>query len=60
MKKNPMPEQDPKVRAKNFNEVTLGYSEEVALAEAQRCLQCKTSPCRQGCPVEVNIPEFIN
>jgi glutamate synthase (NADPH/NADH) small chain len=60
MKKHPMPEQDPKVRAKNFNEVTLGYSEADAIAEAGRCLQCKTAPCRQGCPVEVNIPEFIH
>ncbi|MBU2699755.1 glutamate synthase (NADPH/NADH) small chain [Sporomusaceae bacterium BoRhaA] len=59
MKKHAMPEQDPKVRAKNFNEVTLGYGEDTALAEAQRCLHCKTAPCRQGCPVEVNIPEFI-
>lgn len=59
MKKHPMPEQDPKIRAKNFNEVTLGYSEADAIAEAGRCLQCKTAPCRQGCPVEVNIPEFI-
>jgi glutamate synthase (NADPH/NADH) small chain len=59
MKKYPMPEQDPKVRAKNFSEVNLGYSEATAVAEAGRCLQCKTAPCRQGCPVEVDIPEFI-
>jgi glutamate synthase (NADPH/NADH) small chain len=59
LKKQVMPEQDPKVRAKNFNEVTLGYNEEAAVAEANRCLQCKTAPCRKGCPVEVNIPEFI-
>ena len=59
MKKHPMPEQDPKVRAKNFSEVSLGYSAEDAKAEADRCLQCKTSPCRQGCPVQINIPDFI-
>jgi len=54
-----MPEQDPKVRAKNFAEVTLGYTAELAQAEAQRCLQCKTAPCRKGCPVEIDIPAFI-
>ena len=59
LKRNPMPEQDPKVRAKNFNEVTLGYTAELAQAEAQRCLQCKTAPCRKGCPVEIDIPAFI-
>lgn len=59
MKKHPMPEQDPQIRAKNFSEVALGYSAETAKAEADRCLQCKASPCRQGCPVGINIPEFI-
>lgn len=59
LNKNPMPEQDPKVRAKNFEEVTLGYTPELAQAEAVRCLQCKTAPCRKGCPVEINIPAFI-
>lgn len=54
-----MPEQDPKVRGKNFSEVTLGYTPELAAAEAARCLQCKTAPCRKGCPVEINIPAFI-
>ena len=54
-----MPEQDPKVRAKNFAEVTLGYSPELANAEAQRCLHCKTAPCRKGCPVQIDIPAFI-
>ena len=54
-----MPEQEPKVRAKNFSEVTLGYSQELAKAEAERCLQCKTAPCRKGCPVEIDIPAFI-
>ncbi|MCF8009731.1 MAG: NADPH-dependent glutamate synthase [Clostridiales bacterium] len=57
--KNPMPAQDPMERARNFNEVALGYDEEAAVAEAQRCLQCKKEPCRQGCPVEVNIPQFL-
>ena len=58
-KKHAMPAQDPKVRAKNFNEVALGYDEETVVAEAQRCMQCKKEPCRQGCPVEVDIPGFI-
>lgn len=57
--KNPMPTQDAVVRARNFDEVATGYTEETALAEAQRCLQCKNEPCRQGCPVEVDIPAFI-
>jgi len=57
--KIPMPAQDPKVRIKNFNEVALGYSEEDALKEAERCIQCKKPGCRQGCPVQVDIPEFI-
>lgn len=59
LKKHPMPEQDPKVRAGNFEEVALGYTAELATAEAARCLQCKTAPCRQGCPVEIDIPAFI-
>ncbi|MBC8016033.1 MAG: dihydropyrimidine dehydrogenase, partial [Sporomusaceae bacterium] len=59
LNKHPMPEQDPKVRAKNFSEVTLGYTPELAISEAQRCLQCKTAPCRKGCPVEIDIPAFI-
>jgi glutamate synthase (NADPH/NADH) small chain len=59
LNKNPMPEQDPKVRAKNFAEVSLGYTEELAKAEAERCLQCKAAPCRKGCPVQVDIPAFI-
>ncbi|MEM3673046.1 MAG: NADPH-dependent glutamate synthase [Candidatus Bathyarchaeia archaeon] len=54
-----MPKQDPKVRIRNFNEVALGYTEEQALAEANRCLQCKNSPCVKGCPVEIDIPAFI-
>ena len=50
MTKNPMPEQDPIVRAKNFDEVALGYTEEQAVAEANRCLNCKNPLCRTGCP----------
>lgn len=57
--KTKMPEQDPIVRSKNFAEVALGYTAENAATEAQRCLQCKNAPCRQGCPVEVDIPAFI-
>ena len=57
--KNPMPSQDPNVRNKNFQEVTLGYTEEMALDEAQRCLNCKNKPCVTGCPVNIHIPEFI-
>lgn len=58
-RKHPMPSQDPLERIRNFNEVALGYDEETAVAEAKRCLQCKKEPCRQGCPVEVDIPAFI-
>ena len=58
-KKHEMPAQDPKVRAHNFEEVALGYEEAVALAEAERCLNCKNQPCVSGCPVNVHIPEFI-
>ncbi len=57
--KNPMPSQAPQVRAHNFDEVALGYSEEQALDEAQRCLNCRNFPCVQGCPVNIHIPEFI-
>ena len=59
MTKNPMPSQDPNVRNKNFKEVTLGYTEEMAVEEAGRCLHCKHKPCMGGCPVNVKIPEFI-
>ena len=55
-----MPEQDPKVRARNFEEVTLGYTEDMAVEEAERCLNCKNKPCVSGCPVGVKIPEFIS
>ncbi len=57
--KRPMPTQEPLVRAHNFDEVALGYTEEDALAEAARCLQCKTMPCVGACPVHVHIPAFI-
>lgn len=57
--KNPMPTQEPAVRARNFDEVALGYSEETALAEAARCLNCKNPPCVSGCPVNIHIPAFI-
>ncbi len=58
-KKTPIKEQDPKARGKNFNEVCLGYTLEEAVAEANRCLQCKTAPCVAGCPVAIDIPGFI-
>lgn len=58
--KTPMPEQDPNVRNKNFEEVSLGYTEEMAIEEAKRCLNCKNKPCVNGCPVSVRIPEFIS
>ncbi|MHB8174688.1 MAG: dihydropyrimidine dehydrogenase, partial [Nitrospirota bacterium] len=54
-----MPEQDPHVRARNFDEVTLGYTEEQALLEASRCLQCKKPFCTTGCPVGIDIKSFI-
>ncbi len=57
--KNPMPSQEPDVRNKNFLEVALGYTEEQALDEAQRCLNCKNPLCVQGCPVNVHIPQFV-
>lgn len=60
MTKLPMPEQDPKVRARNFEEVSYGYTEEMAIEEAQRCLNCKHMPCVSGCPVNVQIPKFIS
>lgn len=58
--KVPMPEQDPNVRNKNFEEVSSGYTEEMAIEEAKRCLNCKHMPCVSGCPVNVKIPEFIH
>lgn len=59
LKKNPMPVQSAEERNKNFKEVALGYTEADALSEADRCLHCKNKPCVSGCPVMVNIPEFI-
>ena len=59
-KKHEMPTQEPAVRAHNFDEVALGYAEEIAIAEAQRCLNCKNAPCVNGCPVNIDIPNFIS
>lgn len=59
LKKVPVREQDPKVRAGNFEEVCLGYNQEEAMAEAARCLQCKNAKCMSGCPVSIDIPGFI-
>lgn len=59
LKKNEMRSQDPKVRRNNFSEVALGYTEEQAVDEAKRCLDCKHKPCIAGCPVKIYIPEFI-
>ncbi|MDD7078436.1 MAG: NADPH-dependent glutamate synthase [Lachnospiraceae bacterium] len=59
LKKVPVREQDPKVRATNFDEVCLGYNKEEAMEEAARCLHCKNAKCVQGCPVNINIPDFI-
>ncbi|MVB12912.1 Glutamate synthase [NADPH] small chain [Caprobacter fermentans] len=58
-KKTPIPEQEPNVRNKNFEEVSLGYTEAMAKEEAERCLHCKNQPCVSGCPVGVHIPDFI-
>ena len=58
-KKHEMPTQEPEVRANNFLEVATGYTEEMAISEAERCLHCPTKPCVNGCPVHINIPEFI-
>ncbi len=59
LKKNEMPSQAPEVRNKNFLEVALGYTQEQALDEAKRCLNCKNKPCVSGCPVNIHIPDFI-
>ena len=59
MSRRPMPTQEPAVRAHNFEEVALGYTEEDALLEASRCLNCKHMPCVEGCPVKIHIPAFI-
>ncbi len=60
LKKVAIPEQDPKIRSRNFDEVSLGYTEEMAIEEAKRCLNCKHKPCIAGCPVNVQIPEFVS
>ena len=60
LEKVKMPEQEPQVRNQNFQEVALGYTEEQAMEEATRCLNCRHSPCKNGCPVGVPIPEFIS
>lgn len=59
LKRNEMPTQEPEIRSSNFNEVALGYTEEIALKEAMRCLECKNMPCVSGCPVNIHIPQFI-
>ena len=59
MVKVPVSEQDPKVRATNFEEVCLGYNKEEAMEEASRCLNCKNAQCIKGCPVSIQIPDFI-
>ena len=59
LKKVPVREQDPKVRATNFEEVCLGYNQEEAMEEAQRCLGCKKPKCVEGCPVSINIPGLL-
>lgn len=59
LKKVPVREQNPKVRATNFEEVCLGYNQEEAMEEATRCINCKNAKCIQGCPVSINIPAFI-
>jgi len=59
LNKNPMPSQEPDIRRNNFDEVALGYTEEIALEEAERCLNCKNAPCITGCPVGIQIPHFI-
>ncbi len=58
--KNPMPQQDPMIRNRNFEEVATGYTEETAINEAMRCLKCRKKPCTKGCPVKIHIPEFID
>jgi len=60
LKRNEMPTQDAEIRSTNFNEVALGYSEDTAINEAMRCLECKNMPCVSGCPVNIHIPEFIS
>ena len=59
LNKNPMPTQEASVRAHNFNEVATGYTDEMAIDEANRCLNCKNMPCVAGCPVNIHVPKFI-
>ena len=59
LNQNPMPEQEPDVRNHNFLEVAEGYTEEMAINEAMRCLKCRKKPCVGGCPVNIKIPDFI-
>ena len=59
-KKQEMPTQKPDIRKHNFDEVALGYTEEMAIREAERCLNCKNQPCVNGCPVNIQIPDFIS
>lgn len=59
LKRVPVREQNPAVRAHNFDEVCLGYNKEEAMEEASRCLHCKNAKCVQGCPVSINIPDFV-
>ncbi|MEG1873780.1 MAG: dihydropyrimidine dehydrogenase, partial [Ruthenibacterium sp.] len=58
-KKCPMPVQEPEVRSRNFKEVALGYTYDMAVNEAKRCLACKNKPCVTGCPVQIDIPAFL-
>ena len=60
LKKVPVREQDPAVRAKNFEEVCYGYNKEEAMEEASRCINCKNAKCIEGCPVSINIPAFVH
>ena len=60
LKKVPVREQEPKVRATNFDEVCLGYNKEEAMEEAERCLNCKNAQCVKGCPVAIDIPGFVS
>ena len=58
-KRVPVPERDPQERIKDFKEVKLGYTPQLAMEEAKRCLQCPTAPCVKACPVNIQIPQFI-
>jgi glutamate synthase (NADPH/NADH) small chain len=60
LNRNDMPRQSPEIRRHNFNEVALGYTQDLAMTEAKRCMQCKKPRCVSGCPVEIDIPGFIS